>query len=92
MYHQGGYTLVQEHVYRVYSAVLGLQFACTHNPNLACTFLTCTHASCTRLVRTQELGTVGLTSPIWHGHAGLHVSEMKNESCQVHAVRAFCQV
>ena len=36
MYHEVGYTLVHKHVYGVYSAVLGLQFACMCNPNLAC--------------------------------------------------------
>ena len=50
MYDEGGYILVHKHVYRVYSAVFGLQFACTCNPNLGCAFLTCTCASCTRLV------------------------------------------
>ena len=48
----GGYTLVNKHVYRVYSAVLGLQFACTCNQNLVCAFLTSTCALCTRLVHT----------------------------------------
>ena len=89
MYHEGGYTLVHEHVYRVYSAVLGLQFACTRNPNLVHAFLTCTH-----LVRTpsRKLCIVGLTLPILRAHAGLQVCEMKNMSCQAHAARMFCQV
>ena len=37
-----GYTFVHKYVYRFYSAVFGLQFACTRNPNLACAFLKCT--------------------------------------------------
>ena len=89
---RGGYTLVHKHVNRVYSAVLGLQFAYTRNPNLACTFLTCTRASCARLVCTRELCKVGLTSPIFHAHAGLHACEMKNVSCRALAARVFCQV
>ena len=71
MYHEGGYILVHKHVYRVYSAVFGLQFACTCNPNLACAFLTCTRLLCAR-----ELCTAALMSPILHTHAGLHVCEM----------------
>ena len=86
MYHKGGYILVHKHVYRVYSAVFGLQFACTCNPNLACVFLTCTCASCTCLVCTRGLCTAGLTSPI------LHVCEIKNVSCVALAARVFCQV
>ena len=91
MYHEGGYTLVHEHVYRVYSAVLSLQFERTCNPNLACAFLTCTHASCTRLVYTQELCMIGLTSSILHAHACLHECEMKNVLCQARAAHVFCQ-
>ena len=82
---RGGYTLVHEHVYRVYSTVLGLQFACMRNPNLAC-------ASCTRLVHARELCMVDLTSSILCAHACLHVCEMKNMFCQAHAARMFCQV
>ena len=87
-----GYTLVHKHVYRFYSAVLGLQFACMCNPNLAYAFLTCTRASCTRLVRTQELCTVGLKSSTLRAHEGLHVCEIKNVSCRALAARVFCQV
>ena len=86
MYHEGGYILVHKHVYRVYSAVFGLQFACMCNSNLACVFLTCTCASCTRLVCTRELCTAGLKSAI------LHECEMKNMSCRAIAARVFCQV
>ena len=87
-----GYTLVHKHVYRFYSAVLGLQFACTHNPNLACAFLKCTGASCTRLVPTQELCTVGLTSSTLRAHEGLYACEMKNVLCCAFAAHVFCQV
>ena len=82
-----GYTFVHKHGYRFYSAVLGLQFVCMHNPNLACAFLTCT-----RLVRTQEQCTVGLTSSTLRAHEGLHACEMKNVSCRALAARVFCQV
>ena len=92
MYDEGGYILVHKHVYRVYSAVFGLQFACTCDPNLACAFLTCTCALCTRLVCTRELCTAGLMSPILHAHTGLHVCEMKNVSCRALAACVFCQV
>ena len=92
MDHEGGYILVHKHVYRVYSTVFGLQFACTCNPYLACAFLTCTCTSCTRLVCTRELCTAGLMSPILHAHAGLHVCEMKNMSCYALASLVFCQV
>ena len=85
-------TLVHEHVYRVYSTVLGLRFACTRNSNLVCAFLTCTRGSCTCLVRTQEVYTVVLTSSVLRAHAGLHACEMKNVSCRAHAARVFCQV
>ena len=87
-----GYTLVHKHVYRVYSAVLGLQFACTCNPSLAHAFVTCTLTSCTGLVRTRELCMVGLTSPILHAHAGLHVCEMKNVLCRAFSACVHCQV
>ena len=89
MYDEGGYILVHKHVYRVYSAVFGLQFACTCDPNLAYAFLTCTCALCTRLVCTRELCTAGLMSPILHAH---DVCEMKNVSCGALAARVFCQV
>ena len=92
MYHEGGYILVHKHVYRVYSAVFGLQFACTCNPNLACALLTCTCVSCTRLVCTRELCAAALMSPILHAHAGLHACEMKNVSCHALAARVFYQV
>ena len=92
MYDEGGYILVHKHVYRVYSAVFGLQFTCTCDPNLACAFLICTCASCTRLVCTRELCMAALMSPILHAHAGLHVCEMKNMSCRALAARVFCQV
>ena len=88
MYHEKGYTLVHKHVYRVYSTVLGLQFACTCNPNLACTLLTCMRASCTCLVHTRELCTVNLTSPILHAHAGLHTCEMK-KCCVMPLLHAY---
>ena len=89
-----GYPLVHKHVYRFYSAVLGLQFACTHNPNLECAFLTCTRASCTCLVHTRELCTVGLTSSTLRVHEGLprDMCEMKNVACRALAARVFCQV
>ena len=87
-----GYTLVHEHVYRVYSTVLGLQFACMRNPNLVCAFLTCMCASCTRLVCTRDLCTLGSTSSILRAHEGLHTCEMKNVLCQAHAARVFCKV
>ena len=64
------YTSVRKHVYRFYSVVLGLQFACTRNPNLACAFLTCTRALRTCLVRTQEPCTVGLTSSTLRAQEG----------------------
>ena len=73
-------------------AVLGLQFACMCNPNLACAFFKCMRASCTPLVHTQELCMVGLTSPILRAHAGLHTCEMKNVLCHALAARVFCQV
>ena len=74
MDHKGGYILVHKHVYRVYSTVFGLQFACTCNANLACAFLTYTCASCTRLVCTRELCTTALMSPILHAlQACMHV-------------------
>ena len=92
MYHEGGYILVHKHVYRVYSTVFGLQFACTCNPNLACVFLTCTCASFTHLVCTRELCTAALMSPILHAHAGLHACEMKKVSCRALAACVFCQV
>ena len=87
-----GYTLVHKHVYRFYSAVLGLQFASMRNPNLACAFLTCTRASCTHLVYTREFCTVGLTSSTLHAHEDLHACEMKNVSCCALAACVFCQV
>ena len=92
MYHKWGYILVNKHVSRVYSTVLGLQFACTRNPNLACAFLTCTCASCTRLVRTRELCMVGLMSSIMRAHTGLHACEMKNVSCRALAASVLCQL
>ena len=52
----------------------------------------CTHASCTRLVRTRELCTVGLTSSTLFAYEGLHACEMKNVSCRALAARVFCQV
>ena len=90
MYDEGGYILVHKHVCRVYSAVFGLQFACTCDPNLACAFLTCTCASYIRLVCIRELCTAVLMSPILHAHAGLHVCEMKNVSCGALAACVFC--
>ena len=87
-----GYTLVHKHVYRVYFTVLDLQITCTRNPNLVCVFLTYTLASCTHLVHTQELCTVGLTSPISRAHTGLHACEMKNVLCHALAAHVFCQV
>ena len=83
LYHEGGYTLVHEHVYRVYSAALGLQFACTPNSNLACAFLTYMRALCTCLVRTRELCTICLMSAIFCTDAGLHVcgNEKRVVSC-----------
>ena len=90
MYDEGVYILVHKHVYRVDSAVFGLQFACTCDPNLACAFLTCTCASCTRLLCIRELCTSALISPIFHAHAGLHVCEMKNVSCGALVARVFC--
>ena len=92
MYDEGVYILVHKHVYRVDSAVFGLQFACTCDPNLATAFLTCTCASYTRLVCIRELYTTALMSPILHAHAGLHECEMKNVSCRALAARLFCQV
>ena len=80
-----GYTFVHKHVYRFYSAVLGLQFTCMCNQNLAC-------AWCTHLVRTREQCTVGLTSSTLRVHEGLCACEMKNVSCRAHAARVFCQV
>ena len=62
------------------------------NPNLVCAFLTCTRASLTRVVHTQELCTVGLTSPVLCAHVGLHACEMKNVSCHAFAARVFYQV
>ena len=92
LYHRGKLTLVHKHVYVVYSAVLGLQFACMRNPNFACEFLICMCASCTRLACTRELCTAGLMSSVLHAHAGLHAYEMKNVSCRALAARVFCQV
>ena len=71
-------------------AVLGLQFAYTHNLNLAYAFLMCTHASCTCLVRTQELCMIGLTSPILRSHASLHACEIK--TCHVVPLLYVCSV
>ena len=40
------HSLVQVHVYRAYTAILGLQFLCTdaYEPYLTCLYLICTHA------------------------------------------------
>ena len=46
----------------------------------------------TRLVRTREQCTVGLTSSTLRAHEGLHACEMKNVSCCALAARVFCQV
>ena len=86
-----GYTLVHKHVYRVYSAVLGSQFACTHNPTLACVpdMHTC-------IMHTSSVYTRALhgrfDTPILRAHAGLHASEMKNVLCRALAARVCCQV
>ena len=61
-------------------------------PNLVCTYLTCMRASATRLVRTQVLCMRVSMSSILRVHACLHVCEMKNVSCRVHATRVLCQV
>ena len=76
----------------MFSSVLGLQFACTRNPNLVCAFLTCTRASCTRLVHIREQCMVGLTSSTLRAYEGLHACEMKNVSCRALAARVFCQI
>ena len=61
-------------------------------PDLACTYLTCTRASVTHLVRTRVLCTRVSTSSILRVHACLRACEMKNVLCRVHATRVPCQV
>ena len=60
-------------------------------PDLAYTYLTCTRASATRLAHTRVLCTRVSTSSILRAHACLHVCEMKNVLCRVHATRVPCQ-
>ena len=91
--HNGNHihAFVQEHVHRVYTIILGVQFISmsmcmrarfgvyvTDMHNCLCKLL------CMCLMCTQVLCMRASTSSILHTHACVYMSEIKNMSCQVH--------
>ena len=48
--------------------------------------------SCTDIVHTRELLTIGLMSSVLRAHACLHIWEIKNVLCRAHAACMFPQV
>ena len=90
------HTIVQEHVHRVYTVILGLKFiykSTCMQPKFGM-YITDMHMcklSFTHLMRTRRLCTRASTSSIWHAHTCIYASEMKNVSYRVHGPHMFSQ-